>query len=157
MSQRRNRGHLGASPPAGPRIGVRVAQEQKAELAKLLHNNQKCKRVQLAADFADFREFSLAAAPKSNQRSSPKEQSGVYDIWRKLGMEVYLENAGRLRICRGQQRRSGESVADEIATYGPLRNSFRPPQEIRTMRTYWRQRNDLVRAAGGISCGCRRS
>jgi hypothetical protein len=29
-----------------------------------------------------------------------------------------------------------------------LRNSFRPPQEIRTMRTYWRQRSDLVRAAG---------
>ena len=27
-------------------------------------------------------------------------------------------------------------------------HSFRPPQEIRTMRTYWRQRNDLVRAAG---------
>jgi transposase len=29
-----------------------------------------------------------------------------------------------------------------------MRNSFRPPQQIRTMRTYWRQRNDLVRAAG---------
>jgi transposase len=28
-----------------------------------------------------------------------------------------------------------------------LRNSFRPSQEVRTMRTYWRQRNDLVRAA----------
>jgi hypothetical protein len=29
-----------------------------------------------------------------------------------------------------------------------LGNSFRPPQEIRTLRTYGRQRNDLVRAAG---------
>jgi transposase len=29
-----------------------------------------------------------------------------------------------------------------------LRNSFRPAQEIRMMRTYWRQRNDLVRSAG---------
>jgi transposase len=29
-----------------------------------------------------------------------------------------------------------------------LRNSFRPAQEIRTMRTYWRQRNDLVQSAG---------
>jgi transposase len=29
-----------------------------------------------------------------------------------------------------------------------LRNSFRPSQEIRTMRTYWRQRNDLVQSAG---------
>jgi transposase len=36
----------------------------------------------------------------------------------------------------------------KLHTYGLLRNSFRPPQEIRTMRTYWRQRNDLVRAAG---------
>jgi len=28
-----------------------------------------------------------------------------------------------------------------------LRNSFRPSQEIRVMRTYWRQRNDLVQSA----------
>ncbi len=36
----------------------------------------------------------------------------------------------------------------KLHTYGPLRNSFRPSQEIRTLRTYWLQRNDLVRAAG---------
>src|SRR5437667_827378 len=36
----------------------------------------------------------------------------------------------------------------KLHTYGLLRNSFRPSQEIRTMRTYWRQRNDLVRSAG---------
>src|SRR5260370_34754384 len=35
----------------------------------------------------------------------------------------------------------------KLPTYGLLRNSFRPPQEIRTMRTYWRQSNDLVRSA----------
>jgi DNA-binding protein YbaB len=35
----------------------------------------------------------------------------------------------------------------KLHTYGWLRNSFRPPQEIRTMRTYWRQRNDLIRSA----------
>ncbi len=35
----------------------------------------------------------------------------------------------------------------KLHTYGLLRNSFRLPREIRTMRTYWRQRNDLVRAA----------
>src|SRR6516164_10270390 len=29
-----------------------------------------------------------------------------------------------------------------------MRNSFRPSQEIRMMRTYWRQRNDLVHSAG---------
>ena len=36
----------------------------------------------------------------------------------------------------------------KLHTYGLLRNSFRPTQEIRTMRTYWRQRNDLVQSAG---------
>jgi hypothetical protein len=35
-----------------------------------------------------------------------------------------------------------------IHTYGLLRNSFRPVQEIRAMRTYWRQQNDLVQSAG---------
>jgi hypothetical protein len=35
----------------------------------------------------------------------------------------------------------------KLHTYGLLRNSFRPSQEIRTMRTYWRQRNDLVQSA----------
>ena len=34
----------------------------------------------------------------------------------------------------------------KLHTYGRLRNSFRPSQEIRKMRTYWRQRNDLVQA-----------
>src|SRR5216684_1342279 len=36
----------------------------------------------------------------------------------------------------------------KLHTYGLLRNSFRPSQEIRTMRTYWRQRNDLVQSGG---------
>ena len=36
----------------------------------------------------------------------------------------------------------------KLHTHGLLRNPFRPAQEIRRMRTYWRQRNDLVRSAG---------
>src|SRR5437667_11081178 len=36
----------------------------------------------------------------------------------------------------------------KLHTYGLLRNAFRPSQEIREMRTYWRQRNDLVQSAG---------
>ena len=39
-------------------------------------------------------------------------------------------------------------MADEAHAYGLLQNWFRPSQEIRTMRTYWRQRNDLVQSAG---------
>jgi transposase len=34
-----------------------------------------------------------------------------------------------------------------VHTYGLLRNSFRPSQEIRILRTYWR-RQDLVRSTG---------
>lgn len=34
-----------------------------------------------------------------------------------------------------------------LVTDGLLRNSFRPAQEIRMLRTYWRQRNDLVQDA----------
>jgi hypothetical protein len=30
----------------------------------------------------------------------------------------------------------------KLHTYRLLRNTFCPPQEIRTLRTYWRQRND---------------
>jgi hypothetical protein len=36
----------------------------------------------------------------------------------------------------------------KLHTYGLLRNSFRPSQQIRTLRTYWRQRNDLIQSAG---------
>ena len=36
----------------------------------------------------------------------------------------------------------------KLHTYGLLRNSFRPSQEIRRLRTYWRQRNHLVRSTG---------
>src|SRR5215472_4834116 len=43
---------------------------------------------------------------------------------------------------------AGEPVVDEAAhTYGLLRNWFRPSQQIRTLRTYWRQRQDLMRSA----------
>jgi len=38
-------------------------------------------------------------------------------------------------------------MADEAAHYGLLRNFISAPQEVRTMRTYWRQRNDLIRSA----------
>jgi hypothetical protein len=36
----------------------------------------------------------------------------------------------------------------KLHTYGLLRNSFRPSQEIRALRTYWRQHQDLVQSAG---------
>jgi transposase len=73
----------------------------------------------------------------------------VYDILEEVGLEVYLVNARETKNLPGRKSDVQESQwLMKLHTYGLLRNSFRPSQEIRTLRTYWRQRNDLVRAAG---------
>lgn len=72
----------------------------------------------------------------------------VYDILEEAGLEVYLVNARDTKNLPGRKSDVQESQwLMKLHTYGLLRNSFRPSQEIRTMRTYWRQRNDLVQAA----------
>src|SRR5260370_41129413 len=73
----------------------------------------------------------------------------VYDILEAAGLEVYLVNARETKNLPG---RKSDDVQEsqwlmKLHTYGLLRNSFRPPQEIRAMRTYWRQLNDLIRSA----------
>ena len=71
----------------------------------------------------------------------------VYDILEEAGFEVYLVNARETKNLPGRKTDVQESQwLMKLHTYGLLRNSFRPPQEIRTMRTCWRQRNDLVQA-----------
>jgi transposase len=73
----------------------------------------------------------------------------VYDILEEAGLEVYLVNARDTKNLPGRKSDVQESQwLMKLHTYGLLRNSFRPPQEVRRMRTYWRQRNDLVRSAG---------
>jgi transposase len=73
----------------------------------------------------------------------------VYDILEAAGFEVYLVNARETKNLPGRKSDVQESQwLMKLHTYGLLRNSFRPVQEIRTLRTYWRQRNDLVQAAG---------
>src|SRR6201984_3557673 len=73
----------------------------------------------------------------------------VYDILEEAGLEVYLVNARDTKNLPGRKSDVQESQwLMKLDPYGLLRNSFRPPQEIRTMRTYWRQRNDLVQSAG---------
>src|SRR6202790_4990384 len=73
----------------------------------------------------------------------------VYDILEEAGFEVYLVNARETKNLPGRKSDVQESQwLMKLHTYGLLRNSFRPSQKIRTMRTYWRQRNDLVQSAG---------
>src|ERR1700688_401698 len=73
----------------------------------------------------------------------------VYDILEEAGLEVYLVNARETKNLPGRKSDVQESQwLMKLHTYGLLRNSFRPSQEIRRLRTYWRQRNDLVRSSG---------
>src|SRR6266849_7787421 len=66
----------------------------------------------------------------------------VYDILEQAGLEVYLVNARETKNLPGRKSDVQESQwLMKLHTYGLLRNSFRPSQEIRTMRTYWRQRS----------------
>ena len=72
----------------------------------------------------------------------------VFDILEQAGLEVYLVNARDTKSLPGRKTDVQESQwLMKLHTYGLLRNSFRPSQEIRVMRTYWRQRNDLVQSA----------
>src|SRR6516165_9535056 len=73
----------------------------------------------------------------------------VYDILEEAGLEVCLVNARDTKNLPGRKSDVQESQwLMKLHTYGLLRNSFRPSQEIRVMRTYWRQRNDLIQSAG---------
>src|SRR5215470_13158543 len=72
----------------------------------------------------------------------------VYDILEEVGLEVYLVNARETKNLPGRKTDVQESQwLMKLHTYGLLRNSFRPSQQIRTLRTYWRQRHDLTRSA----------
>jgi len=73
----------------------------------------------------------------------------VFDILEEAGFEVYLVNARDTKNLPGRKSDVQESQwLMKLHTYGLLRNSFRPTAEIRHMRTYWRQRNDLIQSAG---------
>src|SRR5437588_12262442 len=72
----------------------------------------------------------------------------VYDVLEEAGLEVYLVNARETKNLPGRKTDVQESQwLMKLHSYGVLRNSFRPPRDIRTLRTYWRQRQDLARSA----------
>src|SRR5947209_19878171 len=73
----------------------------------------------------------------------------VYDILEQAGLEVYLTNARDTKNLPGRKSDVQESQwLLKLQTYGLLRNSFRPPEEIRRLRTVWRLRERHVREAG---------
>ena len=82
------------------------------------------------------------------------QSTGVYwvavqEVLEQEGLEVYLVNARGTKNLPGRKSDVQECQwLMKLHTYGLLRNSFRPPDQIRNVRTIWRQRDRLVRDAG---------
>lgn len=73
----------------------------------------------------------------------------VYEVLEKAGFEVWLTNARETKNLPGRKSDVQESQwLLKLQTYGLLRNSFRPPEEIRRVRTVWRLRERHVQEAG---------
>src|SRR6202042_1625439 len=72
----------------------------------------------------------------------------LYDILEERGFEVFLVNARHTKNLPGRKTDVQESQwLLKLHTHGLLRNSFRPPEEIRSVRTMWRLRNRHVQEA----------
>ena len=90
---------------------------------------------------------------QSGVKTVVMESTGVYwvPVFRVLesyGLEVLLVNPRHVKYVPGRKT----DVADcqwlrQLHTYGLLRGAFVPPQEVAAMRTYWRQRKELVASA----------
>jgi transposase len=70
----------------------------------------------------------------------------IYDILEARGFEVYLVNARHIKNVSGRKT----DILDcqwiqQLHTYGLLRASFRPPEEIRALRELARHRDNLIR------------
>ena len=73
----------------------------------------------------------------------------LYEVLEKAGFEVWLTNARDTKNLPGRKSDVQESQwLLKLHTYGLLRNSFRPPEQIRAVRTIWRLRDRHVRQAG---------
>jgi hypothetical protein len=69
----------------------------------------------------------------------------LYDILEERGMAVFLVNARDTKNMPG--RKSDVQQCQwllKLHVYGLLKNSFRPEEEIRVMRTIWRQRQQQI-------------
>jgi transposase len=87
-------------------------------------------------------------------RTVAMQSTGVYwiavqEVLEQEGLEVYLVNARGTKNLPGRKSDVQECQwLRKLHTYGLLRNSFRPPEEIRAVRTIWRLRDRWVKEAG---------
>src|SRR4051794_5862234 len=71
----------------------------------------------------------------------------VYEVLVERGFEVFLVNARHTKNLPGRKSDVQECQwLMKLHTYGLLNNSFRPTEEICVLRTYWRQRDEHVKA-----------
>ncbi len=87
-------------------------------------------------------------------RTIAMQSTGVYwialqEVLESEGFQVYLVNARGTKNLPGRKSDVQECQwLLKLHTYGLLRNSFRPPEQIRAIRTIWRQHERLVQDAG---------
>src|SRR6266545_1023281 len=69
----------------------------------------------------------------------------LYDILAERGIRVFVVNAADTKNLPGRKTDIQECQwLWKLHSYGLLRNSFRPEEEILVMRTYWRQRQQHI-------------
>lgn len=69
----------------------------------------------------------------------------LYDILSERGIRVFVVNAADTKNLPGRKTDIQECQwLWKLHSYGLLRNSFRPEEEILVMRTYWRQRQQHI-------------
>jgi len=87
-------------------------------------------------------------------RSVAMQSTGVYwmpafEILEQHGLDVYLVNARHTKNVPGRKSDIQECQwLLKLHAFGLLNNSFQPSDEIRTARTLWRHRGNLVAEAG---------
>jgi transposase len=75
--------------------------------------------------------------------------TALYDVLESYGLEVNVVNARHTQTLPGRKTDVLECQwLQKLHTFGLLNNSFRPAEEIRVLRSYMRQRENLVTAAG---------
>lgn len=74
---------------------------------------------------------------------------GLYEVLDRYGFQVQVVNARYTKTLPGRKSDVQECQwLQKLHTFGLLNNSFRPPEEIRVLRCYLRQRENLVQQAG---------
>lgn len=73
----------------------------------------------------------------------------LYEVLESYGFQVQVVNARYTKTLPGRKSDVQECQwLQKLHTFGLLNNSFRPPEQIRVLRCYLRQRENLVQQAG---------